>query len=54
MASKIYHTSSSKANQHSLIYGVVRHQRKHLSRYKLKKQVGIIDQILDDPQVMDI
>lgn len=29
------------------------HQRKQLSRYKLKKQVSLIEKILSDPQIND-
>lgn len=35
----------------SLIYEVVRPQRRKLSRYKLKKQAGIIEQIMNDSQI---
>jgi hypothetical protein len=54
MTPKIHTTRSKKGNQNNLVYEVVRPQRKKLSRYKLKKQTGIIEQILDDPQIMDV
>ncbi|MBI5357361.1 hypothetical protein HZB74_00715 [Candidatus Saccharibacteria bacterium] len=38
----------------SLIYEVVRPQRRKLSRYKLKKQAGLIEQIISDSQIMDM
>lgn len=52
MASKIYTRRSNKVNQNGIVYEVVRPQRKVLSRYKLKKQAGIIEQILYDPQLV--
>lgn len=54
MVSKIYNTRSKKQEQANLIYEVVRPQRKKLSRYKLKKQAGIIEGIINDPQIMDM
>lgn len=53
MVSKMYNTRYRKENQNSLIYEVVRPQRKKLSRYKYKKQVGIIQDIMNDPQIME-
>lgn len=41
-------------NSNSLIYEVVRPQRRKLSRYKLKKQAGLIEQIMTDSQIMDM
>jgi hypothetical protein len=53
MAPKIYTTKKGNQNNR-LVYEVVRPQRKKLSRYKLKKQAGIIEQIMDDPQIMNV
>jgi hypothetical protein len=54
MTPKIYTTKPKKGFPNKLVYDVVRPQRKVLSRYKIKKQAGIIEQILDDPMIMDI
>ncbi len=53
MAPKI-HTNKKGNPNNRLVYEVVRPQRKKLSRYKLKKQTGLIEQIMDDMQIMDI
>jgi len=38
----------------SIVYKVVRSQRKNLSRYRLKKQADLIEQIMNDSQVMGL
>jgi hypothetical protein len=43
-----------QAKNNGLVYEVVRPQRKKLSRYKLKKQAVIIEQIIKDPQIMEV
>jgi hypothetical protein len=50
----IYIARIKRSQEGTLIYDVVRPQRKDLSRYKFKKQAGIIQNIMDDPQIMDI
>lgn len=45
-------TREMKTN--SLVFEVVRPQRKAVSRYKLKKQACLVQQIIDDLQVMNI
>lgn len=54
MSPKIYPNQPKKVNQDKLVYEVVRPHRKKLSRYKLKKQTGIIQQIIDDAQIMGV
>ena len=50
MAAKIYSTRKGlPANR--LVYEVVRPQRQKLTRYKLKKQAIIINDILNDPMI---
>ncbi len=50
MAAKIYSTRKGlPANR--LVYEVVRPQRKKLTRYKLKKQAMIINDITNDPML---
>ena len=53
MAPKI-HTTRKRIKDNPLVYEVVRTQRKRISRYKLKKQAGIAEQILDDLFVMRV
>jgi len=53
MAPKI-HTTKKRIQSNRLVYEVVRPQRKRLSRYKLKKQAGIVGQILDDSFIMNV
>lgn len=50
MAPKI-HTTKKGIEKNELVYEVVRPQRKKLSRYKLKKQIGLAQTILDDEQL---
>ncbi len=50
----IYIARMKRSKDGTLIYDVVRPQRRELSRYKFKKQAGIIQDILDDPQIMEI
>jgi hypothetical protein len=55
MTSKIYNQHQENENRNkAIVYEVVRPQRKKLSRYKLKKQVGIIEQIMGDPQIVNM
>lgn len=52
MVSKIYNQKIQNQDQVRLINAVVRPQRKKLSYYKRRKQAGIVQEILDDPQIM--
>ena len=49
----LYITRIKRSTEGNLIYEVVRPQRKELSRYKFKKQAGIIQDIMNDPMIAD-
>lgn len=54
MTPKIHNQHPDNTSRNNgIVYQVVRPQRKKLSRYKLKKQAGIIEQILVDPQIIN-
>ncbi len=55
MASKILTTKNMKIrglDSDSIVYEVARAQRGKVSRYKLKKQAHIIQEIMDDPTII--
>lgn len=46
-------TTNPRKQQNSLVFEVVRPQRKQLSRYKLKKQANFAEKILQDSQIFE-
>lgn len=54
MASKYYTHQKGKEPNDRLVYEVIKLQRKKLSYYKRRKQAGIIEDIMNDPQIMNV
>lgn len=55
MAAKLSTTMKIRGlTQDSIVYEVVRPQRGRVSRYKLKKQAHLVQEIMSDPTVMQL